>query len=662
MKSVKTKMLVLMGILLAVLCIGLGFISYRNASNVVTAQVNDSLKELAKQGAGRITAQINLTFSSLETIAAMEEMSGANQVDDTQAILKNEAERNAYLEMGVAGEDGLVVGSGNSIKDMEYFKEAISGKDYVSDPTVIKETKEVRIYYAVPIKDGNQKVTGVLYAVRDGLGLSTLTDSITFGKSGKAFMLNKKGTTVAHSNTDLVKAEDNDFNNIKSDSKLKSLVDLEKNMTEGKTGTGEYEYNGVYKYLSYTPVEGTNWSLAIAAPKAEIFSRIDSMKNTFYIFGFLFFIIGLGSLYVIALNIVNPIKLVSKQMMVLSTGDFSTEAPQKFLKSRDEIGTLARAMSEMQQSVKEVVQGVIKESKQVVETVTITGDEIHELTSQIEEVSSTTEELSAGMEETAASSEEMNASAIEIQAAIDTISTKAQEGALSAGEINTRAQTIRQGAIKSEETAKIVCKETQEKLQRAIEQSNAVKNIIVLSETILNITTETNLLALNASIEAARAGEAGKGFTVVAEQIRKLAENSKAAANSIQNVTKTVVEAVEDLSTNSKNVLGFLDKQVLKDYATLVQICDHYTRDAEFVDNLVTDFSATAEELSASVQGMLTTINEVATAANQGAEGTSIIANKSATVVEKADHVMKQADNSKTSSDNLVKLVGKFKL
>jgi methyl-accepting chemotaxis protein len=123
-----------------------------------------------------------------------------------------------------------------------------------------------------------------------------------------------------------------------------------------------------------------------------------------------------------------------------------------------------------------------------------------------------------------------------------------------------------------------------------------------------------------------------------------------------------VVEAVENLAANSKNVIDFLDKQVLKDYALFVKITDQYNEDAKFVDDLVSDFSATAEELSASVQGMLKTINEVAVAANEGAEGTYIIASKSSTVVEKAGQVMKQAETSKLSSDNLVMLVKKFKL
>ncbi len=664
MKSIKSKMILMIGILLSVMCIGLGIISYRNAANMLTLQVNESLTDLAKQGAGRISAQVQSKFSSLGAIAALKVMKETNITDGEQAkeILLNEAKRNAYLEIGIAGQDGIVIGSDINIKDKDFFQAALEGKNYVSDPILIKDSSEMKTYYAVPIKDDNRKVIRVLYAVCDGLSLSALTDSITFGKSGKAFMINNMGTKVAHNNKELVKKGDNDIDNVKNNPELKSLAGLEQKMMEGNTGVGEYKYNGIYKYLGYTPVEGTNWSLAVAAPKAEIFTRLNAMKLTFLVFSIIFLVIGLGLLFIVARNIVTPVKLISEQMMTISTGDFTSEVSQKFLKAKDEIGTLAKAMNLMQQSVKKVVSGVIHESDLVARSVAITGDEMQQLTSQIEEVSKTTEELSASMEETAASSQEMNASAMSIDAAIETISTKAQEGAISAGKISTRANIIRQNAVKSEEEAKLICKDTQQKLQDAIEQSKAVKNIIMLSDTILQITTQTNLLALNASIEAARAGETGKGFAIVAEEIKKLAENSKSAVNSIQKVTETVIEAVEKLSANAGYVLEFLDNQVLKDYATFVDISNQYNKDAEFVDGLVTDFSATAQELAASVQGMLKTINEVAIAANEGAQGTTLIAGKSGMVLEKAEQVMKQADNSKKSSDNLVELVENFKL
>ena len=113
-------------------------------------------------------------------------------------------------------------------------------------------------------------------------------------------------------------------------------------------------------------------------------------------------------------------------------------------------------------------------------------------------------------------------------------------------------------------------------MKRALEKSKEVKNINVLTESILQITEQTNLLSLNAAIEAARAGEAGKGFAVVANEIRNLAEDSRNAANKIQSMTMEVIKSVEDLASSSEKVLDFIGTKVIDDYKTMVSIGDQY--------------------------------------------------------------------------------------
>lgn len=127
-------------------------------------------------------------------------------------------------------------------------------------------------------------------------------------------------------------------------------------------------------------------------------------------------------------------------------------------------------------------------------------------------------------------------------------------------------------------------------------------------------------------------------------------------------MVNAIENAEKQKDTLTSSALGFIDRQVLKDYDTLVKIGEQYSKDTEFAADLVTDFSAEAEELSASVQDMLKAIGEVSEAANNGEQGTSDIANKSALVAEKADGVMKQADISKESSDVLIKPVEKFRV
>ncbi|MDF2822245.1 MAG: methyl-accepting chemotaxis protein [Clostridiales bacterium] len=665
MKSIKTKLNISIGALLLLVCVGLGISSYISAASAITAEVNASLIELAQQGADTVSERINSVLDTLEAVAGQNVFTELDStLEEKMKVMNEELERNNHISMILAELDGTAItsrGKDINISDRAYFQSSLLGNRSVSDPIISRDDGSLIVVYSVPIIRNGQ-VVAVLAAFRDGANLTEITNDVNFGESGKAFMINNKGVKVAHSNFELVKAADNDLENIKKNSNLSSLVDLEKRMIEGKTGAGEYEYNGLVKYMGFAPVKGTEYSLAIAAPKDEVLSGLNKMRNGSIIASVIFLLLGMGVTYYFAKSISTPIKFASEHMMLLSTGDFTRESSQKFSKSKDEIGILLKSMDAMQISIKEVVKGVINEAQRVEGSVNATGKYMLELTSQIEEVSSTTEELSAGMEETAASSEEMNATAAEIDQAVETIATKAQQGAISAGEISTRAREIKGNATVSQESASKVYYSTQEKLRRAIEQSKAVDQIMVLSDAILQITAQTNLLALNAAIEAARAGDAGKGFAVVADEIRKLAEDSKSAANGIQNITMTVVTAVANLSSSSEEVLEFIDKQVLKDYDTLVQIGDQYDKDAEFVDDLVTDFSATSEQLAASIQEMIKTIGQVSLAANEGAEGTTDIARKAMTVVEKSEEVMKQSDISRESSDMLMKMVEKFKL
>ncbi|MCY6484195.1 MCP four helix bundle domain-containing protein [Clostridium aestuarii] len=373
-------------------------------------------------------------------------------------------------------------------------------------------------------------------------------------------------------------------------------------------------------------------------------------------------IIGVVVAIIISRNITIPLEGCVKYLKLLGKGDFSIEVREKFIKRKDEIGEIAEASSLMQKSINALAKNINNEAYAIVNVVKNVNNNVIDLNSNIEDVSATTEELSASMEETAASAEEMSATSQEIERAVQSIAQKSQEGAIQAGEINKRAEDTKGNVQAAQRKAYEMLKSTQIQLEEAIESSKVVEQINVLSDSIMQITSQTNLLALNAAIEAARAGEAGKGFSVVAEEIKKLAEQSKDTTVEIQNITSKVTEAVKNLSENSNNLLTFVATDVNNDYKKMLDVADKYSKDAKFVDDLVTEFSSTSEELLASTEDILKTVDGVAQAASEGAEGTTDIANKVSSVTDKSNDVLEQVSKSKESAEKLKEEILKFKI
>lgn len=648
-----------------VACIGLSVISYITSSKSLTESTKQSMMQMAVEAAEIVESDVKGNFDVLLAIAARERILDLNNtLQEKLTVLENEVKRNNWLRMGITDKWGSMTstdGTTVNISDRDYFKKAISGQNSITSPIVSKTDSSLVIIQAVPIKNGND-ITGVLISAVDGYTLCDMTDHITFGKSGKAYMIDKNGYTIAHSDRQSVLNMENTQEEVKNDAGLSQLAELEKAMTEGEIGAGEYRYNGTEKYLSFAPVHGTEWSVAVTALKSEALSGLNDIKKSSLISSAVFLIIALLTGLIISSSISNPIRSLAEYLKVLSTGDFAAEVPEKCMKARDETGILARSAKVMQENIHNIIKGVKTEAENVDNSVTIAGQYMQELTGEIEDVSATTEELSAGMEETAAFTEEMNATSIEIERAVESISEKAQDGAVAASEISKRAFELKSDFMNTQQSGLKVFSETREKLESALVESKAVEQINVLADAILQITSQTNLLALNAAIEAARAGEAGKGFAVVAEEIRKLAEDSRQTVAQIQNVTKTVVHSVENLAESSSGLLEFIKTDVERDYKTMLGATEQYSKDASFIDNLVTDFSATSEELLASIQNMLKAINEVTAASNEGANGTSNIAQKIAIVVEKSNDVMSSAGSGRESSEKLMNMVDKFKI
>ncbi|MDR2889637.1 MAG: methyl-accepting chemotaxis protein, partial [Lachnospiraceae bacterium] len=334
----------------------------------------------------------------------------------------------------------------------------------------------------------------------------------------------------------------------------------------------------------------------------------------------------------------------------------------RYLAQKDEIGALANNIENMKAGLIETVSGIKGSTDTLGMAVDSTNETLTVLNDRITDASAATEELSAGMEETGASAQEMNATAAEIERAVETVAEKAEEGANKSGEIHNRASELGKNINGSIDKSNTIFNDIKVSLEKALEDSKAVDEINALADAILGITSQTTLLALNASIEAARAGEAGRGFAVVANEISALADNSKNTVTQIQAITKVVMNAVNALAGSSSNLLNFVANEVMKDYNDMLSAADSYSNDAVYMSDMTSDLSATSEELLASVQVLMRAISEVAAAAQEGARTTTIVAEQTTDISVNASTIVSNMKETQNTSNQLVGLVNKFRL
>lgn len=630
----------------------------------VTENIKTHEIEIASSNAKIIDSWVNSkTMQLTELYKAHPEFSDMN-MEEIMFTLKIIYQSDREVETSlVADKDGNNIidnlTSRPNIANEKHFMMAKETKKPVISDIMNSERSGARIIaVAVPILDDSQNFIGIIQSNVVVKALENNIGTVKIAESGFAHLMSSSGNIIFHREWQNIGKNYKEFT--KGESKLNAF---EEGVFVNDSGFMQYsEDDGLKMVGAYATVPTTGWKIIVTAPSNEIYKHANTSKLISII------VILLAAVLVVVISlftanrISKPVKTAADHLNILAEADFTKDLPDGFMNRKDEIGVLMKSVNIMSKSIRTVINDVISEANNVEENILISSENLTELSDRISEVSSTTEEMSAMAQETAAATEEMNATSLDIENAVRSIAQKAQNSSVVVSKISERALDLKESAAVSRNTTNDIRNAIDSEMKKALEQSKAVMKINVLTESILQITEQTNLLSLNATIEAARAGEAGKGFAVVADEIRKVAENSKDTANKIQIVTKEVIKLVEDLASSSEKALDFIDTKVINDYKAMVGIGEQYYNDAASIHKLVTDFSTTSEELLKSIQNMVRAINEVTASNSEGAQGTQIISQKALYVMERASKVSELMKATKQSSESLAASVSKFKV
>lgn len=315
--------------------------------------------------------------------------------------------------------------------------------------------------------------------------------------------------------------------------------------------------------------------------------------------------------------------------------------PTEFSGRNDDIGLISELLNNILNNTYEQRESD-NSNTSVQQSLKSISTQMEELHKNIDNIAATSEELSATMEETSAVSTDIAGTSLEIAGTVQDFSEKAQTGYKTSQDIKQSAEDTMMNVSNAQEKTRLIFDDTKLNLEKAIEDSKIADQISILSKSITGIISQTNLLALNASIEAARAGEYGKGFSVVAEEIRKLAEQSKNNIVQIDEVTEKVKGVVSNLVVFASKLLKFMSEDVNSDYDFMKEVADKYKSDSVTINNLFLEFSNSSEELLNSIGGLLTNLDHIVVASSDGAEGVSDMATHISDMTVSSESILKQ--------------------
>ncbi|NGQ94649.1 methyl-accepting chemotaxis protein [Brevibacillus sp. SYP-B805] len=595
--SIAQKMIAFGIILVIVVVVSLQFIALSYSKKTLIDITSKQAKMLAEQHSASVEDWLGKIMTSVKSTASKRVMTtDMETLILEQFRLLNQAHQEIlkiYLVDGTTGSE-LYSMTGHSdvdFKQKAYFKKAMETKaPQFSDEEIVRGAERSLLYIASPIGDKNDDTSRLLVVAFTMEPWLAKIPTIPFMSEGKAFIVKPDGLVVAH--------KDPKSNNQMLLTELPDYKEMMEKMGQKKSDSLLYSEQGKESFAAFAPIPSLGWFFVLTTGVDEVYGEINSMAGVILLMSIPIAAIAALLIWWFAKRIRTSLLAIARDMERVGSGDFNVHAE---VNGNDEVALVGRTLNSMVGELRNLIALVQSQATHL----HTAAEELNELSnSNKKAIDVVTESIFTISEKVAIQATEVQSTAAtiaEISQGVEQVAIAAESTSLATSRTFDRAQdgmTLVHEVISHVRSASDEVETTAKRMHSLRDRAKEITSIV---EMISTIASQTNLLALNAAIEAARAGEAGRGFSVVASEVRKLAEESSAFSDKIAGIARSINDEAMEMSDYMDGIVSKVNAG-LRSVESVGEAFRHIVSDIQSAAEQSEAMTATSEEMAAGNQ------------------------------------------------------------